>query len=278
MPKFLKILLFFALTTVTLLTQAAHAVEWSLKRELVLETTPLDMVAAVDAKTVYILVPGKILSYSTSENTVTDFIDVDKSADRLLLGKDNLFIVTSSSGKTLKTYQVEMKHQIDVSGLSFRGQDNAPVVIAVYSDYQCPFCGKLEPLVQQVLEKYPKEVKVVFKNFPLSSHKVARPAAAAALAAAEQGKHLEFHEKLFGNIGALTEIKIQDIARELNLDLERFNKRMQDKAVVQLIERDVAEAKRIGVNSTPSVFVNGRPLKQRSFQGFQEMIEAELKK
>ncbi len=278
MPKEIKIKIIIALTAMVVLNNTANAVEWNLKRELILESTPLDMVASADAKTVYILVPGKILAYSTAENTVIDFINVDASADRLLLGKDNLFIVTSSAGKTLKSYQVEMKHQIDVSGLPFRGQDNAPVVIAIYSDYQCPFCGKIDPMIQQVLEKYPKKVKVVYKNFPLSFHKVARPAAAAALAAAEQGKHLEFHEKLFGNIGALSETKIQEIAKELNLDLERFNKRMQDKAVVQLIERDIAEAKRIGVNSTPSIFVNGRPLKQRSFQGFQEMIDAELKK
>jgi hypothetical protein len=116
--KSMKIQLSIALVIVGLLTHTAHAVEWSLRNELILESTPLDMVASADAKTVYILVTGKVLAYSTSKNIVTDFIDVDKSADRLISGKDNLLIVASTYGKTLMVYQVEMKHQIDVSGNS----------------------------------------------------------------------------------------------------------------------------------------------------------------
>lgn len=127
-----------------------------------------------------------------------------------------------------------------------------------------------------MLEKYPKDVKLVFKNFPLDFHKIARKAASAALAAHEQGKFWEFHEKLFANISALNDAKIQEIAKELKLDLERFNKKMQDKAVLELINRDVAEAQKIGVNSTPTIFVNGKPLKDRSMQGFQEMIDMEF--
>ncbi len=119
-------------------------------------------------------------------------------------------------------------------------------------------------------------MKLVFKNFPLDFHKISRKAAAATLAAHEQGKFLEFHEKVFANISILNDAKIQEIAKELKLDLERFNKKMQDPAVLELINRDVAEAQRIGVNSTPTIFVNGKPLKDRSLQGFQEMINMEL--
>jgi protein-disulfide isomerase len=129
-----------------------------------------------------------------------------------------------------------------------------------------------------VLEKYPKDVRLVFKNFPLNFHNMAKKAAAAALAADDQGKFWEFHEKLFANISVLNDAKFQEIAKELKLDLERFNKRVQDHGVSELINRDVAEAQRIGVNSTPSIFVNGKPLKDRSLQGFQDMIEDELRR
>jgi protein-disulfide isomerase len=252
------------------------SVEWSLKRQLNLEASPSDVAASPDGKLVYVLVPGKILVYSVTENKVIDFMPVGRSADKLTMGKDNSFIVTSSTEKTLKIYQAEIRHQIDISGLPFKGPEQAPVVIAVYSDYQCPYCARLGPLLQQVLEKYPKDVKLVYKNFPLDFHKIARKAASSVLAADEQGKFWDFHEKLFDNISALNDAKIQEIAKELKLNMERFNKKMQDPAVIELINRDVAEAQRIGVNSTPTVFVNGKPLKDRSLQGFQEMIEDEL--
>jgi hypothetical protein len=115
---------------------ADASIELSLKRELNLEASPLDVAGSPDGRLVYLLVPGKILVYSVSENKVIDFMPVNTSADKLSIGKDNSFIVTSNTEKTLKIYQAETRHKIDVSGLPFRGPEHAPVVIAVYSDYQ----------------------------------------------------------------------------------------------------------------------------------------------
>jgi protein-disulfide isomerase len=134
------------------------------------------------------------------------------------------------------------------------------------------------PLLQQVLDNNPKDVKLVLKNFPLSMHKFARKAATAALAANRQGKFWEFSDKLFESQRALSDEKIQEIARGLNLDIDKFNKDMQDPAVQESINKDVAEGQRAGVAGTPTIFVNGKLLKSRSVQGFQAMIEAELKK
>ena len=80
------------------------------------------------------------------------------------------------------------------------------------------------PVLEQVLEKYPAEVKYVFKNFPLSSHKFARPAAVAALAAGRQGKFWQFHDKLYQNYNRIDQQKIQDISLELGLDTVQFEK------------------------------------------------------
>ena len=129
-----------------------------------------------------------------------------------------------------------------------------------------------------MLEKYPKEVKLVYKNFPLVGHKFARKAATAALAAHEQGKFWEFHDNLFKNYRNLDDAKIQEIAKELGLDLERFNRNGKDSAIQQLIIRDVKNGQQAGVRSIPTVFVNGKLLKNRSLTGFQQMIDAELKK
>jgi protein-disulfide isomerase len=129
-----------------------------------------------------------------------------------------------------------------------------------------------------VLEKYPKDVKVVFKNFPLSSHRYALKAAAAAMAAERQGKFWEFHDRLFENYNRLNDQTIGQIASALNLDLVEFEKSMRDPAIEEKIRQDVYDGRQAGVNSTPSVFINGRRLRNRSLEGFQEAIEKELQR
>ncbi len=129
-----------------------------------------------------------------------------------------------------------------------------------------------------MLERYPKEVKLVAKNFPLSKHKFAKKAAKAALAANEQGKFWEFHNMLFENYKAINDAKIQEIATELGLDMERFTRDMNSQAVKGLIQRDISNARKIGIRGIPSVLINGKVLKNRRLKGFQQVIDAELKK
>jgi protein-disulfide isomerase len=130
-----------------------------------------------------------------------------------------------------------------------------------------------------VLDKYPKKVKLVFKNFPLSSiHPFAHKAAVAALAAHAQGKFWEFHNKLLENYKALNDAKIQEIATELKLDMERFNKAMQDPSIQKLVARDLTEGEQAGIEGIPIIFVNGKLPKETSLQGLEDLIEAELKK
>jgi protein-disulfide isomerase len=191
---------------------------------------------------------------------------VDKTADRLISGRDNSFVVSSSADKKLKIYQMEIREKIDTTGRPFKGPKDAPVTIAVFSDYQCPYCGRLDTLLRQVLEKNPKTVKIVFKNFPLKFHAYAKNAAVAALAAYDQGKFAEFHEKLYANIST-QRLQNWEIVKETNLDMERFNRKLQDSSSMVIIKRDLAEGERIGVNSTPTIYVNGK-LNDRSLKAF----------
>ncbi len=132
------------------------------------------------------------------------------------------------------------------------------------------------PLLEQVLEKNPKTVKIVFKNFPIRSHKFARKAAVAALAADRQGKFWEFHDELFNNYNRLNEEKIQEIAAKLNLNKAQFEKDRTDPLLLEKVEHDYNEGVEMNVGGVPTVFVNGRKLKNRSRQGFQELIDKEL--
>ena len=134
------------------------------------------------------------------------------------------------------------------------------------------------PVFGQVLEKYPGKVKVVFKNFPLRSHRFAVKAAAAALAAGSQGKFWEFHDLLFENYNQINDQKIRDIALSLNLDQVEFEKKMNDPEIQKKIRQDFEDGRQAGVNSTPTVFINGRLLKNRSLEGFGELIDKELEK
>lgn len=129
-----------------------------------------------------------------------------------------------------------------------------------------------------MLDKYPENVKLVVKHFPLANHKYAHKAATAALAANVQGKFWEFHNKLFKNYKVINDTKIQDIAKELGIDIEKFNKDMQSPAIKSLIARDMNNGRQIGIRGTPTVFINGKTLKNRSLQGIYQVIEAELKK
>ncbi len=128
-----------------------------------------------------------------------------------------------------------------------------------------------------MLEKYPQKARLVFKNFPLNNHKLAQPAATAALAAGKQGKFWEYHDRVFENYNKLNEGMLEQFAQELNLDMERFRNERLNPEITSLINRDLREGSRIGVRGTPTIFVNGKRLGQRSIQAFSAAIENELK-
>ena len=134
------------------------------------------------------------------------------------------------------------------------------------------------PVFEQVLEKYPQDVKVVFKNFPLRNHKFAMKAAVAALAADSQGKFWQFHDLLFQNYNKLSDQKIQEIAQAVGLNMEEYEKKKNDPAIKQKVNQDFSDGRQAGVKGTPTVFVNGIRLRDLSLQGFQAAIDKQLEK
>lgn len=129
-----------------------------------------------------------------------------------------------------------------------------------------------------MLEKYPLQVKLVFKSFPLRKHKYAKKAAVAAFAARRQGKFWEYHDLLFENIDTLSDQKFRQIARELGLDLERFEKDINDLKIVARINQDIRLGAHMGVRGTPTVFINGRVSRARTLEALQAAVESALEK
>mgnify|MGYP000414535945 FL=1 len=134
------------------------------------------------------------------------------------------------------------------------------------------------PVFEQVLEKYPQDVKLVYKNFPIRSHKFAEKAALAALAAGEQGKFWEFHDLLFKNYNKLSDQKIQEIAQAVGLNMEEFEKKKNDPSIKQKVNQDFSDGRQAGVRGTPTIFINGIRLRDRSLEGFQAAIDGQLEK
>ena len=157
-----------------------------------------------------------------------------------------------------------------------KGPADAPVVMVEFSDFQCPFCARANPLVEQVLQAYPKEVKFVYKEFPLPMHQNALPASKAALAAQRQGKYWEMHDKLFASQGALQPENLKQYAQEIGLDMAKFEQDMASPEVQQQINEDMQLARQASVSGTPTLFLAGKRVQNRSLDGIKQMVDEAL--
>lgn len=157
------------------------------------------------------------------------------------------------------------------------GPANAPVTIVEFSDFQCPFCGRVEPTVKQVLEKYKDKVRFVYRDFPLSIHPYAPKAAEAAQCAHAQGKFWEYHDALYADQSKLTVADLESTAGRLGLKADEFKTCLESGKFTAEVNKDVADATKAGVNSTPSFFINGIPLVgAQGFDAFAQVIDQEL--
>jgi len=169
------------------------------------------------------------------------------------------------------------KYTVEIGSAPTRGSDSAPVKIVEWSDFQCPFCGRVGPTLDQIEEAYGDKVQLAFKHMPLSFHKQALPAHSAAEAARMQGKFWEMHDRIFANQRALTEEAYLTYATEIGLDTEQFKEDMASDAVKKRIDADRAQAAKLAVTGTPAFFVNGRFLSgAQPFDRFKVIIDEEL--
>jgi len=133
-------------------------------------------------------------------------------------------------------------------------------------------------VLEQLLKKYPTQVNLVIKHFPLRMHQFAEKASIAALAAARQGKYEELTTVLLQNFKSLNDETIKKHAESVGLNLEQFNKDMNDPALKKQVQDDMRIGSSVKVRGVPALFINGRAAKQRSLEGFAQMVEQELKK
>ncbi len=158
---------------------------------------------------------------------------------------------------------------IDVAGSPLRGESRAPVTLVEFSDFQCPHCKHLQPVLERALEDYRGQVKLYFKNFPLSSvHPDSADAAAGALAAGKQGKFWQFHDRLFGGDQEHEAMAdLEKIARDLKLDVKKWQGDL-DASRAQ-VAKDRADGEKLEINATPTLYIDGK--KYRGALEFDEL-------
>jgi protein-disulfide isomerase len=166
----------------------------------------------------------------------------------------------------------------DVKGAPIKGAKDALVTIVQFSDYQCPFCSRVEPTITKVMDEYKGKVRVAWRDLPLPFHPNAMPAAIAARAAGEQGKFWEMHGKIFANQQQLDRPTFEKYAQELGLNMGKFKAALDANKGKELVEADAAAGNKIGARGTPAFFINGKFLSgAQPFESFKAKIDEELK-
>jgi protein-disulfide isomerase len=180
-------------------------------------------------------------------------------------------------------YKVEMKMEplrTEVAAVGpAKGPETAPVTIVEFSDFQCPFCARLIPTLDQVTSKYGDKVRLVFRQFPLAMHAEAQKAAEASLCANDQGKFWPMHDALFQNQQTLQVAALKTKATELGLNAEAFNSCLDSGKYADQVATDMKEGTAAGVSGTPALFINGRFISGAvPFEQISEVIDDELRR
>ena len=147
---------------------------------------------------------------------------------------------------------------LSIDGAPVKGPATARITLVEFSDFQCPFCVRAVSHLEAALKAYPNDVRFVYKQFPLDNHSQARLAAQASLAAHAQGKFWPLHDRLYAQSRQINRANILAWAKEFSLDIPKFTAVMDAPATSRAVERDLAEGQRVGVEGTPTVFINGK--------------------
>lgn len=222
---------------------------------------------------------GKSSFLGMSEEEATQRIRLDLEA------KEKINVYKKLLADLRRKYEVDIllpqpsSLKIDVSdeGPS-KGNLKAPIKIIVYSDFECPYCKQSAKTLPQLVKKYDRQVRLIYKYFPLPIHSRALSAAKAAVCAESQGKFWELYESLFDTDDLSLE-NIFAIAKRLNLQQENFSNCLSSPATTAIIQKDITEAINAGINATPTIIINGQVIKGvQDFEGLAAVIEQELKK
>jgi protein-disulfide isomerase len=244
-----------------------------------LDKAPVDIAQSVSDGRLFVLLEGGEIQIFSAGGQQQERFNVGAGVTTLEVSPDGqMLYLGNAKNKDLQFVSLSFVQKLPVNNSAVHGAENAPVTITIFDDFQCPYCARLVPTLDQVLAAYPTQVRMVYKHFPLSMHKFAKAAAIASIAARNQGKFWPLHDKLFANYNKLNDALIRELAESVGLDMVRFDKDMADPALQREVAADTQLGTQAGVRGTPAVYINGKQLKDRSLKGFKQMINSELQK
>jgi len=237
---------------------------------------------------------GRFLSGAQPIDRFKEVIDDElKRADKLAatgVSKKQIYAALTKNGLTAakapepspdqpKPRQPDPKavYKVPADKAPQKGPSDALITIVEFSDFQCPFCSRVEPTIKQITDTYGKDVRVLWRNNPLPFHDKAALAAEAAMEANDQGKFWEYHDKMFGNQQALARENLEQYAKDLNLNMAKFKAALDTNKHKAAIDADQKLARDLGASGTPSFFINGRSLRgAQPFEEFKKVVDEEL--
>jgi len=258
---------------------ARAEVQWSRLGAIQLDDTPKDITLSRDGTTAYVLTERSILLVSLMENKVSDKIPLTEQFERIALSADeSSVLLTSAQSREITMLQITQVYDIPIGKSPIIGNPKAPVSVVAFLDFQCPYCSRVYPTLQQLLAKYPKDVNLIIKHYPLPMHRFAEKAALAALAAEKQKKYEKMAEILFANFNQLNDQTISQYAQQAGLDMKKFDKDIADAALAAVIAADKQLAQQMKVRAVPTIFVNGAAAKGRTIEALSQMVEQAKRK
>ncbi|MGA1824641.1 MAG: thioredoxin domain-containing protein [bacterium] len=279
LKKFIVIIVAFIISLPALKDQSFAKVEWEILENITLEDSPLDITISKDGTVAYILGTKNILIYSIEDKKTSDIIPIQGTFSQIAISPDGeKLYLTNKKSKQVSILKIATIYDIEVGQSPVMGKPGAPVTIVAFLDYQCPYCTKVYPVLEQLLEQYPKDVNLIIKHYPLQMHPFAQKASQAALAASKQNKYQEMTKILMLNSKNLNDTTIKKYAEEIGLDMIEFDKAYNDPSNKKIINQDMQTGAQVKVRGVPALFINGRGAKNRSLNALSAMIRSELKK
>jgi protein-disulfide isomerase len=242
-----------------------------------LEQPPRDMALSRDGATAYILCDRQILVYTPATGTIVDRIPLAGSFTRLALAPDEeTMYLTAADTNEVAVLGISRVYDIPVAASPVIGPADAPVTLVAFLDIQCPYCARIYPDLEKLLARYPRDLRLVIKHFPLRMHAFAEQAAIASLAAARQDKYRELIGLLFQHFKTLNQETLAGHAARAGLDLPAFEAAMQDPRLKKNVQHDLQLGRQLNVRGVPALFINGRSITNRSVDAMAAMVDAAL--
>jgi len=192
-----------------------------------------------------------------------------------------LYLKSLRSNAKVVTYLKQppvFRTEISVAGEPFRGPEKARVTIAKFEDFQCPFCKQVQPTFNELLSRYNGKIRLVHKDLPLESlHPQARQAAEAARCAYEQGKFWEYHDNLYAHSPKASADDLRSYAKDVGLNVDSFDRCFASGKYKAVVQQDLNEGAKLGLNGTPTFFINGREISgNQPLEAFEAIVDEEL--